>query len=161
MTEIKFKGKRKDNGEWVEGTYHYCAGPGKMRFWDIKNGNRVFEDRDVEFNSHWILVPNKPDEPGWDVRDTFMPHAVIPETVGQYTGLQDKNGKDIYEGDIYKNADGGRRTCQVFFLAGAFVGGKSESSCMPLGWDGIMPDADQNWIEVIGNIHENHELLNQ
>jgi uncharacterized phage protein (TIGR01671 family) len=65
MREIKFRGKRIDNGQWVYGYYLVAAG---MPFIS------VFGKRE--------------------------PIPVIPDTVGQYTGLKDKKGKEIYEGDI-------------------------------------------------------------
>jgi uncharacterized phage protein (TIGR01671 family) len=70
MREIKFRGKRIDNGEWVYGYY-----------WSNDLGN------------HFIKVTK--DENGFCLYDV----EVDPATVGQCTGLNDKNGREIYEGD--------------------------------------------------------------
>ena len=80
---------------------------------------------------------------------------VIPETIGQYTGLTDKNGRKIFEGDIVRYCDTihqvvfeQRNTTAYFGLV------YSEIETMPFGHY-----QDLKQIEVIGNIHDNPELL--
>lgn len=163
--EIKFRAKSRRDGKIVYGSYHKCAGRGEM-YWPVfKDGNRTSETRTVDFNSYWILELNLPDSVGWDVSDSFRAIEVDPETVNEFTGLHDKNGKEIYEGDIYQVESG--NTYQVMFVNGAFVGGKNEASCLPLGWDTTLDDygnntffeSENDWFEVIGNIYANPELL--
>ena len=113
-----FKGKRKDNLEWIEGYLYRLS----------------------ETLNPFIMVKNKSES-----------YEVIPETVSEYSGLQDKNKKLVYEGDIlydeyYEN------TCMVIFHKGCFC--IHEDNISHRNWGCSMTG-----LEVIGNIHDNPELL--
>ena len=124
MREILFRGKRVDNSEWVEG--YYC---------------RAFR---------W--AGDKEPVPAIQENDSFMFRAIDPETVGQYTGLTDKNGNRIFEGDIIKFCTGLKKPYIVEFDTGRFVLTRSDAHAEIIDVC-IVP------CEVIGNIHDNPELL--
>lgn len=123
MREILFRGKRIDNGEWVEGS---------LVIW--KDGSCSIEIGNFEA-------------------------AVDPSTVGQYTGMTDKNGKRIFEGDVVKaeykgNNKGLDGVGEVVFKECKFAlvwGWHKEIVCLT--------HFDNVEFEVIGNIHDNPDLL--
>lgn len=85
---------------------------------------------------------------------------VIPETVGQFTGIYDKNEKRIFEGDIVKDNNGQKG--YIAFLeqeAGWVIVWKKHDSRMGHRTRGVAYDYDCT-LEIIGNIHDNPELLN-
>ena len=131
MREILFRGKQTDNGEWIEGAYS----PFHLNF-----GER-------EEKPHIIIISDDEDIDGlWC--------EVIPEAVGQYTGLTDKNGKRIFEGDIVTGWFNHEK-----IVGYIFYGGNAQFFIQRDGIYGIGLDNSDCWLEVIGNILDNPELL--
>ena len=131
MREIKFRGKRIDNGEWVHGGIITSA----SRAW-IKNNENLF------------INPLRINQSTAD----FRLDEVNPETVGQYTGLKDKNGAEIYEGDIVQNIYGDIFTVEYY--------GEHWYGYVLTASDGCVGHLyEYDEYEVIGTTHDNPELL--
>ena len=141
MREILFRGKRLQGGNWVEG-YFFKSDINK-RERESKKATLIFTpDCDT-----FIMVP--------ECHNSFM---VVSDTVGQYTGLKDKNGKRIFEGDIAKVLQGkDKDIAYVGFENGAFMlYPKTGNIYERTLWSYWYNDWD---VEVIGNITDNPELL--
>ena len=130
---IKFRGKRLDNGEWVYGDLEYNR---------AKNIARIHTyDEDGEY---------------------LIQHSVDPATVGQFTGLLDKNGKEIYEGDILMLGSSDAGICEVKWNESQlafcirFYYERNLGTRPPGAWA-----RDGKNIAILGNIHDNPELLNE
>lgn len=111
-------------------------------------GNTKYNDGEWYYG-----VPIRDFEGDWQICTDNSKRTVIPETIGQYTGLADKNGTKIFEGDI------GRRRDDIFLIdwseeKAAFVMIFHDYICEILYLEEMWDDA-----EVIGNIHDNPELL--
>jgi uncharacterized phage protein (TIGR01671 family) len=149
MREILFKGKSIKTGEWVEGYY------GQFH-------NRPILDRP---NTHQIFEPME-DAGRLGSMIGGIWHIVDPETVGQFIGLLDKNGKKIFEGDIihwYDHVSDCVHTALIGYDAPEFV--YTASYEYQSGWMGssicdlFYAIGLEGYIEVIGNIHDNPELM--
>lgn len=152
--ENLFKAKRKDNGEWVEGQYAYITNPltedGKPIKHLICNGTNIFND------------------------------LIDPDTLCQYTGLTDKNGKKIWENDILRGHKNDDDLARVVFgefnvidvdtleTVDRVVGwhtevietdalSKCEPFCLPMPLTDFYIEISE--FEVFGNIFDNPELL--
>ena len=141
MREILFRGKRLQGGDWVEG-YFFTS--------DINKRERESGKATLIFTPNcdtFIMVP--------ECHNSFM---VVSDTVGQYTGLTDKNGKRIFEGDIAKVLQGkDKDIAYVGFENGAFMlYPKTGNIYERTLWSYWYNDWD---VEVIGNITDNPELL--
>lgn len=132
MRQIKFRGKRVNNGQWIEGYY-----------------GESFREISSDIKTSYIVEMNRRPKG----------HDIHKETVGQFTGLTDKNGKEIYEGDIIEDKNGigvimwFQTAWGVASYAYGYDGLKSYTAV-----DSFYSKETQEWI-VIGNIHDNPELL--
>ena len=142
MREILFRGKRLQGGDWVEG-YFFKSDINK-RARESGKATLIFTpDCDT-----FITVP--------ECHNSFM---VVSDTVGQYTGLTDKNGKMIWEGDIMvAHLD---ESCPDNKTYQKVIWNESGFHSKEKGSEDISPidRFDQEWFEVIGNIFDNPELL--
>lgn len=152
--EILFKAKRIDNGEWVEGQYAYITNPlaedGKPIKHLICNGTNIFND------------------------------LIDPDTLCQYTGLTDKNGRKIWENDILRGHKNDNDSARVVFgefnvidaetleVVDRVIGWHTEvietdalSKCEPFCLPMPLTDfyIERSEFEVYGNIFDNPELL--
>ena len=152
MREILFRGERTYNGEWVEGFAIFADNKAFI----LNNAKVEFAKGFNENKLNFVLI------------------EVIPETVGQYTGLTDKNGKKIFEGDIVefssKDYYGSSEKGKVIFSNGCFVIEyviyDDITSFHRIGEVRKEIDMGATHIityqyEVIGNIHDNPELLKE
>lgn len=138
MREILFRGKRTDNGEWVEGSL--------VGYFKGKSAS-IFESKSKAY--HPV---------GTTTFCSTSLYDVDPSTVGQYTGLKDKNGKKIFEGDILEghfdeDFPENITLVEVIWKEYGFYTKEVSAGAEPL------EEADGEIYEVIGNIHDNPELL--
>ena len=146
MGEILFRGKRIDNGEWIHGFLviygdDYYIAPDINAYTSIGGGGK---GRCMMFGHYY---------------------QVHSETVGQFTGLTDKNGRKIFEGNIihleysqvfFGGEYFGEYTAEVSYKEGCFItDGINNGDEIETPLSGF----DNDEVEIIGNIHDNPELL--
>ena len=177
MREILYRGKRKDNGDWVEGYYTElpCGSLGATIF--SNDDELVCEDT----KSYIIKVFTK-QHTNYSNSNPLQvieceKYEVIPETVEQFTGLHDKNGNKIFEGDIVKVTYTERRQYQGVSYQDKHscieeVIYSEESACFMLKimcesiplyrpLHNFGSQANIKELEAIGNVFDNLELLEE
>lgn len=153
MREILFRGKRMDNGEWVEG-YLYEHEPPLVG---------IVSEKDEPEASKWFIA--RTGFADWNMPRPVELVEVYPSTVGQYTGLKDKNGERIFEGDIiavpYEEDRGPVEGIFIYYENGNVYFDETY-----FGWyvkfvgDGLsLWEFDGCGVEIIGNIHDNPEYM--
>lgn len=140
MKEILFRGKRVDNGEWAFGDLIAR----ENKYYIHPQGNYSFQVDGVL--SRLIVL-----------------YEVIPETVGQFTGLTDKNGKKIFEGDIVKEWSSHWKTplkteINIYEVVCEYLGSLHLIRKTEYG-ENSTPLYRRSVVEVIGNIYDNPKLL--
>ena len=147
MREALFRGKRVDNGEWV---YSQTVFSHLDNFYIPAQNLKCTVMRNLDTVGNISEIRCK------DGKCFFK---VQPETIGQFTGLTDKNGKKIFEGDIIKGKFCNYviwydETERAFVYGNSYKGGYRHHMS-----DYLLKSAFPHGIEVIGNIHDNPELL--
>lgn len=164
MREIKFRGWDLDTKRWYYGSYvrlerttPYPISP------DPEGDKKKFEAEQVD---HYVFFTEMND---WGLETKKLRASVDPKSVGQYTGLKDKNGVEIYEGTVLRS-----------FTAKKVPTGRDVEGLIVVQWEDMIDDESREGIgvgfnihnymlgedryglspyEVIGNTYENPELL--
>lgn len=145
MREILFRGKRLGDVEWVYGSLHIEYGE------TTKDGNRAIDYRILGMRGECYYVN--------------------PSTVGQYTGLEDKNGKRVFEGDVIKCEDSSQAVYGIVKY-GQFKSYTVEQIGVYIEWQNENANRWCDWLrqdilfwikrgdcEIVSNIHDNPEPL--
>lgn len=128
MREILFRGKRKSDGKWIEGDLSRCLVVGETHI------------RRIEDNL------------------STTTHRITPDTVCQYTGLTDKNGRKIFEGDVIKHFN--QSNDDEKYVVGCIKWDQDSCKFVKEKKDGAKYTINNKCTyEVIGNIFDNPELL--
>lgn len=139
MREIFFRGKRKDNSKWIESSTLFRIGKDVYMLQPV--------NAEITYDSNYNITAI--------IGRKAIMVEVIPETVGQYTGEKDKNGKRIFERDIIRNIDDSDIGVVKWYSEhGAFMIRRISDNQIFWAFDN-----DFSKVEIVGNIYDNLELI--
>ncbi|WP_394885086.1 YopX family protein [Clostridium perfringens] len=151
MKTIKFRGKSKESNDWVYGFYYEIPAPLKC----------IGKQDDPK---GYIVIKNPNAVNDWGMPIQMVAVEVDKETICQYTGLKDVNGKEVYEGDIILSSWWDDEPQEVVFKDYGFKGRDIRQKIiygreLYFGIDDLLNGCFGEVFKVIGNIYENPELL--
>jgi hypothetical protein len=130
--EIRFRGKRIDNGEWVHGFY-------------LQNNEKIYIVCECETMSN--------DGENTDLYAIEW-YEVIPETLGESTDIKDQEGNIAFEDDIIENEKGKRWCIRWGINSNGFIAKSNDAHCNVFSSYHLTPKT-----KIVGNIHDNLELM--
>lgn len=142
MREILFRGKSTETNQWIYGGFH---------IWEKRQVCALGNDRLKDDEISCVITVNSFAD--WNMPRTMQAVEVIADTVGQYTGLTDRNGNKIFEGDIVNILTENEEIGVIVYEDGGFIVRADKFSV------DFINNINGTDVEVIGNKYDNPELL--
>ena len=142
MRDILFRGKSTETNQWCYGGFH---------IWEKRQICVLGDDKLKDDEISYVITVNSFAD--WNMPRTMQAVEVIADTVGQYTGLTDRNGRKIFEGDIVNILTENEKFGIITYDDGGFFVDASTFSV------DFMNNINGSDIEVIDNIHDNPKAL--
>lgn len=145
--EIKFRGRRKDNGEWAYGSVYYSDYGGIKETWIIEHNETVWFSHSDDENLAGV------------VQECF--HRVDSSTVAQFTGQETRNEQEVWEGDVMQFAEFDYNGSDILHIGTVIYRGSkfmikvNDELLFDLDWALLQDDE----AKVYGSIHDNLELI--
>lgn len=142
MREILFRGKSTETNQWIYGGFH---------IWEKRQVCALGNDRLKDDEISCVITVNSFAD--WNMPRTMQAVEVIADTVGQYTGLTDRNGNKIFEGDIVNILTENEEIGVIVYEDGGFIAHADKFSI------DIIYKINRTDVEVIGNKYDNPKLM--
>lgn len=142
MREILFRGKSTETNQWIYGGFH---------IWEKRQVCALGNDRLKDDEISCVITVNSFAD--WNMPRTMQAVEVIADTVGQYTGLTDRNGNKIFEGDIVNILTENEEIGVIVYEDGGFIAHADKFSI------DIIYKINGTDVEVIGNKYDNPKLM--
>ena len=143
MRTINFRGQSRRTGRWVYGFYVHLKD-----FFRKRETHRIYTG----------IADSMPDSEGYDFSEDF--EEIDPKTVGQFTGLHDSKGNDVYEGDIirYRTTDARFTKNPKYVISQVRFDKRRAKFTCGIYWQDLI---EERIAEVLGNIHDNPDILQE